>query len=288
MIYDTARDWLETRHRRVALFGMSGLGKTHVSNNLRAGGGWFHYSVDYRIGTRYLGEEIHDNLKFEAMKNPYLAALLRSDSIDVSARLRFDNLAPLSAWLGKPGNPKVGGLAIADYRRRQALHRNAEISATLDCGRFIDRAQTLYGYDHFVCDTSGSFCEVVDPEDARDPLLTTLAKSVLLVWIRGNEAHNKELVRRFESAPKPMYYQPDFLDHVWEEYLHETGQLPDAVNPDDFVRYAYAQALTQRQPRYRAIAEHWGVAVAAQDIAAVRDEDDFAEVIAAALTRPDV
>ena len=40
---------------------MSGLGKTHVSNMLRRTGGWFHYSIDYRIGTRYMGEYIVDN-----------------------------------------------------------------------------------------------------------------------------------------------------------------------------------------------------------------------------------
>ena len=30
---------------------MSGLGKTYISNLLREDGDWFHYSIDYRIGT---------------------------------------------------------------------------------------------------------------------------------------------------------------------------------------------------------------------------------------------
>ena len=29
----------------------------------------------------------------------------------------------------------------------------------------------IYGYQNFVCDTSGSICEVVNPEDPKDPLL---------------------------------------------------------------------------------------------------------------------
>jgi hypothetical protein len=37
--------------------------------------------VDYRIGTRYMGEHIVDNFKREAMKVPFLRDLLRSDSI---------------------------------------------------------------------------------------------------------------------------------------------------------------------------------------------------------------
>jgi len=51
MLYPTARDWRAAPAKRVTLFGMSGLGKTHVSNILRASGDWFHYSIDYRIGT---------------------------------------------------------------------------------------------------------------------------------------------------------------------------------------------------------------------------------------------
>lgn len=65
----SAANWYDAPQKRIMLFGMSGLGKTHVSNLLRAGGGWFHYSVDYRIGTRYLDEEIVDLFKREAMKS---------------------------------------------------------------------------------------------------------------------------------------------------------------------------------------------------------------------------
>ena len=74
MIYNSALDWQNAVQKRVVLFGMSGLGKTHVSNMLRASGDWFHYSIDYRIGTRYLGELIADNAKAEAMKVPFLRA----------------------------------------------------------------------------------------------------------------------------------------------------------------------------------------------------------------------
>ncbi|MEE9426583.1 MAG: ATPase, partial [Paracoccaceae bacterium] len=36
MIYASAQDWENDPHKKVLLFGMSGLGKTHVSNMLRA------------------------------------------------------------------------------------------------------------------------------------------------------------------------------------------------------------------------------------------------------------
>ncbi|MCE8470896.1 ATPase, partial [Rhodovulum sulfidophilum] len=144
MIYDTAEAWRQAERRHVLLFGMSGLGKTHVSNMLRAEGGWFHYSVDYRIGTRYMGEFIADNFKREAMKVPLLRELLRTDSVFIASNITFDNLAPLSTYLGKPGASDKGGLPFDDYMRRQEQHREAEISALLDTPRFIDRAAELY------------------------------------------------------------------------------------------------------------------------------------------------
>ena len=36
-------------------------------------GDWFHYSIDYRIGTRYMGEFIEDSFKREAMGNRFCA-----------------------------------------------------------------------------------------------------------------------------------------------------------------------------------------------------------------------
>ncbi|MEL6887474.1 MAG: ATPase, partial [Pseudomonadota bacterium] len=66
MLYKDAEAWRSADTRRVLVFGMSGLGKTHMSTTLRAAGSWFHYSIDYRIGTRYMGEYITDNAKAEA------------------------------------------------------------------------------------------------------------------------------------------------------------------------------------------------------------------------------
>ena len=93
-------------------FGMSGLGKTHLAKLLRDGGDWFHYSVDYRIGTRYMGEYIADNFKREAMRVPLLRELLLTDSVYISSNITFDNLAPLSTYLGKPGDPRQRRVAL--------------------------------------------------------------------------------------------------------------------------------------------------------------------------------
>jgi len=284
MIYPDAAAWRAAPRKRVLLFGMSGLGKTHLAALLRAAGGWFHYSVDYRIGTRYMGELIADNFKREAMKVPLLRELLMTDSVYIASNITFDNLAPLSTYLGKPGDPARGGLAFDEYRRRQDQHREAEIAALLDAPRFIDRAQDLYGYPHFVCDSGGSICEVVNPDDPADPVLTALSQAMLMVWIQGSEAHTGELVRRFDRAPKPMYYQPAFLAAAWQDYLALTGRDEAQVDPDAFVRWTYARALAHRQPLYAGMAR-WGVTVTAEEVAAVRSVAAFDDLIARALTR---
>lgn len=283
MRYENEQDWRSASRKHVVLFAMSGLGKTHVSNLLRDSGDWFHYSIDYRIGTRYMGEFIEDNAKREAMKNPFLRELLMSDSIYIGSNITFENLSPVSSYLGKPGDPEMGGLPIAEFQRRQAQFECAERRALLDTAYFIERAKDLYQYPHFICDTGGSICEWVDPEDPKDQILSALSEAALMVWIKGSDEHTEELIRRFDRAPKPMAYQPKFLTECWERYLHETGKSETRVDPDAFIRWTYGRALAHRQPLYRAMGKNWGVTVDASDMATVRDTSDFSAVIGAAL-----
>jgi len=285
MLYSSAQDWHNAPRKKVLFFAMSGLGKTHISSMLRSSGDWYHYSVDYRIGTRYMGEYITDNAKAEAMKNPFLRELLLSDSIYIGSNITFHNLSPVASYLGKPGDVAKNGLPIDTYRKRQDQFRQSEISALMDTAHFIERAETLYQYPHFVCDTGGSICEWVDPEDQNDPILSELAKQTLMIWIEGSEDHTDELVRRFDAAPKPMSYQPQFLETCWREYLDETGGKENEVDPDAFIRWTYARALAHRQPRYAAMAKNWGLSIPADTLAAARDQQDFVAIVGDALAQ---
>ncbi len=78
MKFSNAAELLDWPSKAVTIMGMSGVGKTTLANLLRDDD-WFHYSVDYRIGTRYMGEHIVDNFKREAMKNPFLRELLKTE-----------------------------------------------------------------------------------------------------------------------------------------------------------------------------------------------------------------
>ncbi len=285
LLYPTPDAYLAAPSKRVALFGMSGLGKTRMAALLRAEAGWFHYSVDYRIGTKYMGEHILDNVKKAAMGVPFLRELLLSDSIYIASNIAFDNLAPLSTYLGKPGDPAKGGIPFEEYLKRQRQHREAEIAALLDTPLFVEKAREIYGYEHFLCDTGGSICEVVDPDDPEDPVLSTLAGATLLVQIRGTEAQEEELARRFEKAPKPMYYPEEFLVHLWDAYRAERGLSESEVDPDAFVAWGFRRLLAHRVPLYDRMAERWGVSVEAAEIAAVTSAEDFDRLVAAAIAR---
>ena len=93
------------KNKAVTLLGMSGVGKTTISDILKQAG-WFHYSVDYRIGTAYLNEAILENITNKAKEVPYVGNLLKSGTIEIENHLTIDNLAPLSAYVGQVGNPE--------------------------------------------------------------------------------------------------------------------------------------------------------------------------------------
>ena len=98
-------------NRSVTLLGMSGVGKTYLSSLLREHN-WFHYSGDYRIGTRYLDEPILDMIKSKAMAVPFLGDLLRNDWIYIRNNIKVSDLGPVLAFVGKLGDPERGGVEL--------------------------------------------------------------------------------------------------------------------------------------------------------------------------------
>ena len=83
-------------------------------------------------------------------------------------------------------------------------------------------------------------------------------RATLPVWIRGTEADLEALARRFDRAPKPMYYPEDFLTELWAGYLAAEGVAPDAVDPDAFIRHGFRALMAHRLPRYAEMADALG------------------------------
>ena len=263
------------------LLGMSGVGKTTLANKLPRER-WFHYSGDYRIGTRYLGEAIHDDLYLAAMALPRLAALLLSDSIYIRSNISMNNLAPLSAWIGTLGDAARGGHPLAEFQRRQNLHEQAESAALLDVGYFMERATSVYGYDHFLVDAGGSLIEIVDLDrPAEDPVLRHLTERTQLIYIEATEDHVEDLIARTIAYPKPMFYRADFLDASVRAYGEEIGvKNADDFHPLEFVKWVFPRLIDARRQRYeRLVSAGLALRVSADEIARVENEADFVDLI---------
>lgn len=272
------QEFLDWETKRITLLAMSGAGKTTLANKLPKAK-WFHYSGDYRIGTRYLEEPIMDNLKRQAMHIPFLRDLLLSDSIRISNNITVENLAPVSSFLGKLGNSRFHGLPLAEFKRRQKLHHHAEICAMNDVPDFIHKAEDIYGYKHFINDAGGSVCELDCPE-----VLETLARHTLIVYIEIPKDLEQTIIERSKTDPKPLYYREAFLDEKLAEFMVlKSYSSTDAIPPDEFVSWVFPELYRSRLPRYRAIADRYGYTVNAHDAAKVRNEDDFIRLIAAAI-----
>jgi hypothetical protein len=276
----TAKEFKAWDNKCITLLGMSGVGKTRLAIRLRKKN-WFHYSGDYRIGTRYLDEPILDHIKAQAMQVPFLRGLLRSDSIYIRNNITVDNLQPVSSFLGKLGNPEQGGLGLGEFKHRQALHRQAEIAAMKDVPEFIRKSKEIYGYKHFVNDAGGSLCELDDPE-----VLRTLAEHTLILYIRTSDKDEQELIRRAEDDPKPLYYREAFLDEQLAIYLREQGLAYVAqIEPDAFVRWMFPRLFYSRLPRYEAIARDHGYTLTTDELKEARDEAGFLRLVERVLER---
>ena len=274
----TAKEFLARPHKAISLLGMSGIGKTTLAYSLPASK-WFHYSGDYRIGTKYLVEPILDNIKRQAMQVDFLRDLLRSDSIYIASNITVHNLAPVASFLGKIGRADLGGLPVAEFIKRQRLHREAEIGAMRDVAQFIEKAQQIYGYEHFVNDAGGSICELDDEETTN-----VLAEHTLILYLKPDEAMEQTLIERADTAPKPMYYKEDFLIPQLEEYVSSTSLAsPDAIVPDEFARWVFPRLLEHRRPAYEAYADAHGYTIDARKAEDVTSEADFLALVTSVL-----
>ena len=274
----TPEEFRSSPAKRITLLGMSGVGKTRLSSLLPRDQ-WYHYSGDYRIGSHYLDEPILDNIKRKMMHIPFLRDLLRSDSIHINNNISFENLHPVSSFLGKVGDPDKGGLSLTEFQRRQQLHHDAEVATILDVPRFIEKARVVYDYTNFINDAGGSLCELDSPQ-----VVETLADHTLILYIRATRSDRERLIERAISDPKPLYYPPDFLLQRLNEYRRQQHiDYVAMIDPDDFSRWVFPQLFESRIPRYDAIAAQYGYTISSEEVFDLHTEDDFLQLVERAL-----
>lgn len=270
---DTDLQSFRNLHHAITLVGMSGIGKTVLSTALRHNGHWYHYSADYRIGTRYLSEDILDNIKYKIMNmnDPFVANLLRSDSIYINQNISVDNLAPVSTFLGMFGDAGAGGLDKQTFLHRQDLYRRAEIESMMDVDHFIDKAWRLYQCKNFINDASGSLCEICEPMQQDDKVMTTLQQQSLILYIQPDDGHEEVLKERARLYPKPLYYTPEFIN----PQLQGKPDNGSGVDPLEFARPLFPDLLDYRKPRYEGIAENFGFTIKLEDLYQSSSEENM-------------
>lgn len=230
----------------ITFIGMSGVGKSFTSQKLSEWG-WYRYSCDETIG----------------------ADLLHKD--DLTEDELMDAMQTL---VGKLGNVEKGGLPLFEFKKRQAAYYHGECRALLFLHRHIRKAEEE-GYDVFIHDSTGSFCEIEDPI-----VLESVAELSQICYIEASKKHIEEVIERAVTDPKPLFYPPARLDGWYTDFLADHDLEDDQqIDPDEFARWVFPKLFKQRLPKYKALAKKYGFTVPSEALYGIENQDEFLEVI---------
>ena len=274
----SAEEFKKQKNKCITLLGMSGVGKTRLAKLLGEEGDWFHFSGDYRIGATHLKDDIIANIANKMKTDSWLKTLLENQSISINSQVSFDNLEPISAFLGKVGNPEEGGLPLDEFIRRQSLFFEAEKKTMYEVPDFIFKSQAE-GFSHFINDAGGSLCELEDQN-----LYKLLSEKSLIVYIQTNKENERVLIERAKTQPKPMYYNYHFFEESINAYLSENSlDYVAQVNPDAFVSWVFPKLIEDRLKKYAVIANKYGCTIQSDDLHKCRSSNDVINLISSTL-----
>ena len=128
----------------------------------------------------------------------------------------------------------------------------------------------------------GSLCELDEPG-----VIESLIDCSLILYIQvTNQGQEDTLLQRAQSSPKPLFYRSEFLQQHLQMYFQETGiEYAAQIDPDEFARWVFPHLFHSRKPRYEAIARPHGYTVTSDEVAQVKDEEDFLILIELAIAR---
>lgn len=247
----TKSDFNKIDKKVITLMGMSGVGKTYLSS-LLAKENWFHYSCDLEIGTTYLGGEISKTLGEE---NAVIA----------------EDLSQLSRYVGQLGQ---GKLSLEEFKRRQNKYFDAECESLRRLQEVVNQAHQD-GFEQVINDSTGSLCEINDKV-----LLGAVDENSLIVYIKATAAEEKEVLKRAQDYPKPMFFSPERFDYWVEEYLTIKGiDNVSEMDADDFGRWVFPRLFENRLPKYQYIADKYGVTIPSEALQNVKTSEEFLTII---------
>ena len=271
MRYVSGQAFLKDPAKVVVFIGPSGAGKTHGAIQLASGGGWFHDSVDFRIWSQYLADELtahHQSVTGDYDSAPFISV---------------DDLSATAQYMGMLGNPELGGTSLGEFIQRMNNYAEAERSAMLDLPAIITQAEN----DHVVVDTSGSVCHMPNLCDPDDPVLAVMEQAGLVVYLKPTYMHMAELIRRATADPKPIYYPEGFLQRELPRLLSaHSATSVEELSPADVGRWLYPTLIHSRLPDYRAIANRTGgITIPMSEFNQANSAPEVLACIARAITR---
>ena len=111
-------------------------------------------------------------------------------------------------------------------------------------------------------------------------LLDSIDENSLIVYIKANAEQEKEVLKRAQEYPKPLFYSPERFEYWVEEFLTEKGlQSSDEIDRDEFSRWVFPRLFENRLPKYQAIADKYGVTIPSEEFLGVKNADDFLNII---------
>jgi len=245
MVDLSATEFENIERKAVTLMGMSGVGKTYLSNKL-ASWGWECHSCDFLIGAEYLKDELTRKM----------------DVLDMS---------PLSEFVGKVGNPELGGLSLDVFRQRQKMYYDAECATLRDAVQAMDKQQ---GHG-LVNDSTGSICEIED-----EALLALVFDKSLLVYIEASAAEKKRVLQRAQDYPKPLFFPTAFFDERLTTFMAENNlHVVDEIIPDEFARWVFPFLFDARLPKYKRLAHRYGITISSSTFRNIDNEKDFVRIL---------
>lgn len=243
--------FIKTPFKAITLIGMSGVGKSHIAGALEKSDNWYHFSVDLLIGKYYI-----------------------ADHIPHADEITKDDITPIAKWMGILGDPAKGGTKLKTIKRHQRLYHDAEVLACQALPAFANVAKEQ-GYAGIINDTTGSLVELDYPE-----LPEIIAESSLIVYIEASDEDKKAIYERAISYPKPMFYPKGFLDQAVADFMAEHNiAKEDAIDPKAFFDWCYPKLFEQRLPKYKAIADKYGVTISSDEIKKVEKAEDLLKLI---------
>ncbi|MFK7838766.1 MAG: hypothetical protein AB8B83_00410 [Bdellovibrionales bacterium] len=176
-----------------------------------------------------------------------------------------DDLSALSDFVGQVGDESKGGLPLDEFKVRQQKYIDAEMSALSNMPVDLDK---------LVNDSTGSFCEIED-----DALIAKVAADSLLVYIETDADSHADVIARAVEYPKPLYFPVALFDGWLDDYCSNHNLEVEEIEPNDFSAWVFPKLFESRLPKYKCLAEQYGVKVSAKDLHECEDEAEFLRLI---------